>query len=354
MIVVGDTKKENDLIIHVTDKLPADIASPVKAVVNREERLTITYNHTATHLLHAALRQVLGNHVTQKGSLVAPDMLRFDFSHFSKMTDEELRRTEEIVNEKIRANIPVVIREMPKEEALKLGAMALFGEKYGDVVRVVIADPEYSVELCGGTHVGNTGMIGLFTIAAETAIAAGVRRIEALTGPAALEYVNDKLGQLKKVTELLKAKDPVQAIDKLIEDKSALEKRIERLEARQLVTLRNELLQKDEIVNGITFIGDIVEVDNAEALKKICFDLKNNLNDYVVVLAANIGGKPFVAIGIAETVAVARNLDAGKIIKETIAPIIKGGGGGQKTLATAGGQEAGNLKEAIEAVKGML
>jgi len=162
------------------------------------------------------------------------------------------------------------------------------------------------------------------------------------------------LGQLKKVTELLKAKEPVQAIDKLIEDRSALEKRIERLEARQLVTLRNELLQKDEIVNGITFIGDIVEVDNAEALKKICFDLKNNLNDYVVVLAANIGGKPFVAIGIADTVAAARNLDAGKIIKEKIAPLIKGGGGGQKTLATAGGQDAGNLKEAIEAVKGML
>ena len=353
-IVVADTKKENDLIVHVTDKLPADIASPLKAVVRRYERLTITYNHTATHLLHAALRKVLGNHVTQKGSLVAPGMLRFDFSHFSKVTDEELRRTEEIVNEKIRENIPVVINEMPKEEAVKLGAMALFGEKYGDVVRVVIADPGYSVELCGGTHVGYTGMIGLFTITAETAIAAGVRRIEALTGPAALEYVSEKLGQLKKVTELLKAKEPVQAIDKLIEDRSALEKRIERLEARQLVTLRNELLQKDEIVNGITFIGDIVEVDNAEALKKICFDLKNNLNDYVVVLAANIGGKPFVAIGIADTVAAARNLDAGKIIKEKIAPLIKGGGGGQKTLATAGGQDAGNLKEAIEAVKGML
>jgi len=353
-IVVADTKKENDLIIHVTDKLPADIASPLKAIVRRDERLTITYNHTATHLLHAALRKVLGNHVTQKGSLVAPGMLRFDFSHFSKLTDEELRRTEEIVNEKIRENIPVVINEMPKEEAVKLGAMALFGEKYGDVVRVVIADPGYSVELCGGTHVGYTGMIGLFTITAETAIAAGVRRIEALTGPAALEYVSEKLGQLKKVTELLKAKEPVQAIDKLIEDRSALEKRIERLEARQLVTLRNELLQKDEIVNGITFIGDIVEVDNAEALKKICFDLKNNLNDYVVVLAANIGGKPFVAIGIADTVAAARNLDAGKIIKEKIAPLIKGGGGGQKTLATAGGQDAGNLKEAIEAVKGML
>ena len=190
----------------MTDKLPSDISSPLKAIVNGQERLTITYNHTATHLLHAALRKVLGNHVMQKGSLVAPDMLRFDFSHFSKMTDEELRRTEELVNDKIRANIPVVIKEMPKEEALNLGAMALFGEKYGDVVRVVTADPEFSVELCGGTHVGYTGMIGIFTITAESAIAAGVRRIEALTGPGALEYVNDKLGQLKKVTELLKAK----------------------------------------------------------------------------------------------------------------------------------------------------
>ena len=353
-IMVSDTRKENELIIHVTDKLPADISSPVKAVVNREERQKITYNHTATHLLHAALRKVLGNHVMQKGSLVAPDMLRFDFSHFSKMTDEELRKTEEHVNDKIRENIPVVIKEMPKDEALKLGAMALFGEKYGDVVRVVIADPEYSVELCGGTHVGYTGMIGLFTITAETAIAAGVRRIEALTGPGALGYVNDKLGQLKKVTELLKVKEPVQAIEKIIEDKSALEKKLERLEARQLVTIRNQLLQKDEIVNGITFIGDIIEVDNPEALKKICFDLKNNLNDYLVVLAANIGGKPFVAIGISDTVSVARNLDAGKIIKEKIAPLIKGGGGGQRTLATAGGQEAGTLKQAIEMVKDML
>ena len=267
------------------------------------------------------------------------------------MTDEELRKTEELVNEKIRANIPVVIKEMPKDEALKLGAMALFGEKYGNTVRVVIVDPDYSIELCGGTHVGSTGMIGLFTITSETAIAAGVRRIEALTGPAALSYVSDKLGQMKQVTELLKAKEPVKAIEKLIEDKTTLEKKIERLEARQLVIIRNELLEKDEIVNGITFIGDIVEVNNADALKKLCFDLKNNLNDYVAVLCANIGGKPFVAIGIAETVSVARNLDAGKIIKETIAPLIKGGGGGQKTLATAGGQEVGNLKQAIETVK---
>ena len=176
-IIVTDTKKENELIIHFTDKLPADISMDVLASVDQEERLNITYNHTATHLLHAALRQVLGNHVTQKGSLVAPEMLRFDFSHFSKMTDEELRKTEELVNEKIRANIPVVTREMRKDEALKLGAMALFGEKYGDTVRVVIVDSAYSIELCGGTHVGYTGTIGLFTITGETAIAAGVREI---------------------------------------------------------------------------------------------------------------------------------------------------------------------------------
>jgi len=353
-IAVTDTKKENDLIIHFTDRLPSDISLPVTASVNWEDRLNITYNHSATHLMHAALRQVLGNHVTQKGSLVSADELRFDFSHFSKMTDEELRKVEILVNEKIRANIPIMIKELPKEEALKMGAMALFGEKYGDTVRVVVIDPSYSIELCGGTHVGHTGMIGFFTIISESAVAAGVRRIEALTGPAAIQYVSEKINQFKHVGELLKAKDPLKAIDKLMEDKLLLEKKIEKLEARQLVIIRNELLQKDEIVNGVTFIGDIVQVDNADALKKLCFDLKNNLNDYLVVLCANIGGKPFVAIGIAETVAAAKNLDAGKIIKEQVAPLIKGGGGGQKTLATAGGQEAGNLKQVIETVKKLL
>lgn len=353
-IAVTDTRKENDLIIQFTDKLPEDISLPVSATVNATDRLNTTYNHTATHLLHAALRKVLGAHVAQKGSLVSPDVLRFDFSHFSKMTDEEIREVESLVNEKIRENIPVVIKELPKGEALKLGAMALFGEKYGDTVRVVIIDPSYSIELCGGTHVGHTGMIGLLTITAESAVAAGVRRIEALTGPAAIKYVNDKLGQIKQAGELLKAKEPLKAIEKLIEDKAALEKKIERLEARQLVGIRNELLQKDEIINGVTFIGDIIEVDNADALKRLCFDLKNNLHDYLAVLCANIGGKPFVAIGLSETVAAAKNLDAGKIIKEHIAPLIKGGGGGQKTLATAGGQDAGKLQEVITAVKKIL
>jgi alanyl-tRNA synthetase len=270
------------------------------------------------------------------------------------MTDEEIQKVELLVNEKIRSNIPVVIKEMPKEEALKSGAMALFGEKYGDKVRVVIIDPAYSIELCGGIHVGHTGMIGLFTITSEAAVAAGVRRIEALTGPAAINYTNDKLGQLKNVSELLKTKDPLKAIEKLMEERAALEKKIERLEAKELVIIRNELLKKDEIINGITFVGDIIEVGNADALKKICFDLKNNLNDYVAVLCANIGGKPFVAIGIADTVAAAKGLDAGKIIKEHVAPLIKGGGGGQKTLATAGGQDAGKLKDVITSVKKLL
>ncbi|HRN58086.1 MAG TPA: alanine--tRNA ligase, partial [Agriterribacter sp.] len=170
-IAVTDTKKENDLIVHFTEQLPANMHMPVTASVNLESRLYTMYNHTATHLLHAALRQVLGKHVTQKGSLVSPGELRFDFSHFAKLTEEELWKVQALVNEKIRENIPVITKEMPKEEAVRSGAMALFGEKYGDTVRVVIIDPAYSVELCGGTHVGNTGMIGFFTVVAESAVA---------------------------------------------------------------------------------------------------------------------------------------------------------------------------------------
>ena len=353
-IAVTDTRKENDLIIHFIEKLPADITLPVTASVNFENRLYSMYNHTATHLLHAALRQVLGKHVAQKGSLVSPGELRFDFSHFAKVTDEELWKIQTLVNEKIRENIPVITREMPKEEALQLGAMALFGEKYGDTVRVVTIDPAYSVELCGGTHVGNTGMIGFFTVVSEAAVAAGVRRIEALTGPAALQYGYDRISGYKHISEILKAKDPLKAIEKLIEDKNILQKKIEGLEARQLVQIRNELLQKDEIINGVTFVGDIVQVSNADALKKICFDVKNNLRDYVIVLCANIDGKPFVAVGMSEVVAAAKQLDAAKIIKEHIAPLIKGGGGGQKTLATAGGQDASQLHQVIEKVKALL
>jgi len=336
-IKITDTRKENDLIIHFTDNIPAYPNGPVQAKVDKERRKHIAVHHSATHLLHAALRQVLGTHVAQKGSLVNEEHLRFDFSHFAKMTEEEITRAENIVNEKIRENIPVVIRQLPKEEALKLGAMALFGEKYGDIVRVVIIDPNYSVELCGGTHVGATGELGFFKIKQETAVAAGVRRIEAVSGASAQTWINDELAQLQQAKDQLK--NPARldkAVDNLLAENAGLKKKLEHLEDRMLVGIRNELLHKDEIVNGVTFVGTIVEVSNADALKKLCFDLKNKLHDHVAVLCANIGGKPFVAIGISDTVAAAKNLDAGKIIKEHIAPLIKGGGGGQKTLATAG------------------
>jgi alanyl-tRNA synthetase len=354
-VAVIDTKKENDLIIHFVEKLPINITGIVDARIDTTRRSRTAVHHSATHLLHAALRKVLGTHVAQKGSLVNDEYLRFDFSHFAKMATDEIAKVEAIVNEKIRANIPVIIKELPKEEALKLGAMALFGEKYGSVVRVVIMDPAYSVELCGGTHVGATGELGLFKIKHETAVAAGVRRIEALCGLAAEQYIDEQLSQLQQVKEELKSPaDLLKAVQNLAADNSDLKKRLEHLENRILVGVRNELLHKDEIINGVTFVGDIVEVGNADALKKLCFDMKNHLNDHVVVLCANIGGKPFVAVGIADTVAAARSLDAGKIIKEHVAPLIKGGGGGQKTLATAGGQDAGKLSEVINKVKSLL
>ncbi|HVZ56675.1 MAG TPA: alanine--tRNA ligase, partial [Chitinophagaceae bacterium] len=352
---VTDTKKENDLIIHYTDRLPDHPEVPVIARVDGGRRQATALHHSATHLLHAALRRVLGTHVAQKGSLVTKDHLRFDFSHFARLQPEELLRVEELVNEKIRANLPVVIREMPREEALRLGAMALFGEKYGDTVRVVTMDPDYSIELCGGTHAGSTGALGFFKITGESAVAAGVRRIEAVCGRAAEAYVHEQLDQLARIREALKnPADPLRTIGSLQAENAEQARRLEHLENRLLVGVRNELLTRDEIINGLTFVGALVEVPHPEALKKLCADLKNHLHDHVIVLCANIGGKPSVAIGIAETVVAARGLDAGRIIKQTVAPLIRGGGGGQKTLATAGGQEAGRLEEVIAAVRGML
>ena len=352
---VIDTKKDNDLVIHFTESIPSDLSGEIIAKVDGAKRKNTELHHSATHLLHAALRKVLGNHVAQKGSLVNEEHLRFDFSHFAKVTDEEITQVEALVNEKIRENIPVVIKSMPKEEAMKLGAMALFGEKYGDVVRVVIMDPNYSVELCGGTHVAATGELGLFKLTSESAVAAGVRRVEAVCGKRAEEYVNTQFSLLSKLNEALKnPKDIQKVVENLQAENADLKKHLEAMEARQLVGIRNELLQKDEIINGVNFIGDIIEVSNADALKKLCFDLKNHLRDHVAVLCVNLGGKPFVAVGISDTVVAAKGLDAGKIIKEHIAPLIKGGGGGQKTLATAGGQEAGNLKQVIEIVKKLL
>ena len=358
-ISVTDTKKENDLIVHFVDNLPSNITVELTAAINIEKRLYTSYNHTATHLMHAALRQVLGTHVAQKGSLVNPENLRFDFSHFSRVTEEEIRQVEIIVNNKIRENIPVVITEMPKEEALKLGAMALFGEKYGNTVRVVVADPNFSVELCGGTHVIHTGMIGVFKILSESAVAAGVRRIEGITGSTAFHYLHEQFAGLREMGNLLKSKDPLKALEKIIQEKQDLEKKLESLEAKQLQVIKKSLLGEHVpfpfAKGNAFFIGSQVEVSNADQLKKLAFDLRPDLGEnYLITLVANIGGKAAVCILISDSVSELKGLEAPKMIKEIITPLIKGGGGGQKTLATAGGQDASNLPEVIAQIRNLV
>ena len=351
-IEVINTKKENDLIVHYIEVLPAQIEVEVITEIDITKRLNTTLHHSATHLLHAALRKVLGTHVAQKGSLVNEEHLRFDFSHFAKITDEELQKIETLVNEKIRENVPVVIKELPKEEALKLGAMALFGEKYGDVVRVVIMDENYSVELCGGTHIAYTGQLGYFKITSETGVAAGVRRIEAVSGIAAENYINTKLLQLNGVSATLKnPKDVIKAIQQIQEEQSQQKKYVEKIENRLRNIIIPTLINKKETINNISFIGSIVDVPNAEMLKKLCLDIKNELADYVTVLAANIDGKAAVAISIAETIVNTKGFDANKIIKEIIAPLINGSGGGQKTLSSAVGQDISKLKDVMEHVR---
>jgi alanyl-tRNA synthetase len=354
-VKIVDTKKENDVIIHFAEKLPANIGGTVDATVDAAKRKNTAIHHSATHLLHAALRKVLGTHVAQKGSLVNADYLRFDFSHFSKMTEEEIRQVQDIVNEKIRQNIPIVIRLMPKEEAMKTGAMALFGEKYGDQVRVVTIDPNYSIELCGGTHVGATGELGFFKIISEAAIAAGVRRIEAVSGAASEKMINEQLQQFYQIKEVLKnPKDVLRALTSLNEENASLKKHIERSEMTHLRLLSNELAQKAEAINGANFIGEVVEVSSADALKKLAFELRQKVNKPVIVLTAAIDGKASVVILFDDSLVREKHMDASATIKQKVAPIIKGGGGGQKTLATAGGQDVSALQKVIEAVKALL
>ena len=354
-VEVIDTKKENNLVIHFTTELPATIEGAVVAKVNTNNRKNISAHHSATHLLHAALRQVLGNHVAQKGSLVNAAQLRFDFSHFAKVSDDEMKQIENIVNEKIRENIPVVIKEMTKDEAVALGAMALFGEKYGDTVRVVIMDPNYSIELCGGTHVGGTGELGLFKLKHESAVAAGVRRIEAVCGEGANTQVNDALAELETIKELVKnTKEPVKAVQQMVADLQSLKKRIESYEALALVGIKKELVSKVTSIGDTHFIGAVVTVGNPDGLKKLCSELQGDYTNLLVVLAANIEGKASVAVLVDDTLQTSRGIEAQKIIKDQIAPLIKGGGGGQKGLATAGGQDPSNLTQVIESVKNLL
>jgi len=352
-IKVTDTKKENELIIHFTDSIPADLSGEVIAIVDAKKRRNTAWHHTATHLLHSALRKVLGTHVTQKGSLVNAEHLRFDFSHFAKMTDEEIAEVEELVNEKIRDNIPVVIKHMPKEEALKLGAMALFGEKYGDTVRVVIIDPIYSIELCGGTHVGATGDIGFFKITSEAAVAAGVRRIEAVGGKLAEDYVNEKIKIIETLHAQLKnPKDLSKAIEQLIESRNELQKTTEKLNRLQAQASVERLLLKKQAVDHFNFFYDIIQDGDITLLKIIFSEL--HVKDGERSIALLIGkkdGKVNVLVGLSDDLVKAGKYDANKIIKDKIAPMINGGGGGQKFLATASGTDAANIDEMVNQFK---
>ena len=378
VIAVTDTKKENNLFIHFTDSLPKTIGTKVKANVDETLRANTTKHHSATHLLHAALRSVLGHHVAQKGSLVNAEQLRFDFSHFAKMTDTEIASVEKIVNEKIKENVPVVINEMSKDEAIALGAMALFGEKYGDKVRVVIMDPAYSIELCGGTHVGDTGEIGNFILKAEASVAAGVRRVEAVVGSAASKYltqVNEKLHkQIIQLTEAcagIAAKintqfiapewNEISSVDVLNDTIAALQvsqKELSKKLESQEALLVNELFEAHQQsfvnINNIHFMGVHLKMSNSENLKKLAQQLGALHTTSVVILTAESGGKANIALSISEDLVSSKSWQAPTIIKEKIAPLIKGGGGGQKTLATAGGQDATQLDKVLDIIKNMI
>lgn len=348
-IHVTDTIKENDLIVHFVNKLPEYAEDSFKSYVNTPKRLKTVNNHSATHLMHAALRSVLGTHVEQRGSLVNEKVLRFDFSHFAKMSEDEILEVENIVNNKIRENILIEEkRNVPIDEAKAQGAMALFGEKYGETVRMIIFDPEYSVELCGGTHVPSTGQIGLFKITSESSISAGVRRIEAITGKAAEEHVQQEekiLGQLK---ELLKyPKDLGKAITSLVEDKNKAEKELETLKKEKVGSLKSDLINSAQQTNGVNVIIGQVEVPDAGGLKQLGFEIKNQVDNLYMVLTAEINNKPQIAVVISESLVEDKGLNAGTIVRE-LAQNIKGGGGGQPYFATAGGSDASGLAKVRE------
>ena len=353
LIRVSNTKKENELIVHFTDKLPQNIEAPVKASVDFQKRLYTTYNHSATHLLQASLREVLGSHVQQKGSLVSADVLRFDFTHFAKITDEELQQVEKLVNEKIRSNIPVDIQVMSKEAALASGATALFGEKYGNTVRVVTMDPDFSVELCGGTHVPYTGMIGVLAIVSESAVAAGIRRIEALTGAAALRFFSEKIRQSKMVSELLKSVNPIKAVEDLIQENNSLKKELEKSIHDKVVHLKETLIGQAENIENLHFIARKVDLPNADAIKSLSYALRDSLENAVIVLAAELNGKPFLSVMISDALVKEKNLHAGNIIRE-LAKEIGGGGGGQPFLATAGGKNMAGIAQALSKAKSLI
>ncbi|RMG18066.1 MAG: alanine--tRNA ligase [Bacteroidetes bacterium] len=355
VLKVYDTQKENELIVHYVDKLPRQAEGRWKAIVNADFRRKVRANHSATHLLHAALRRHLGQHVEQRGSLVSDKGLRFDFSHFAKLTPEELSKIEAEVNAKIGQGIPFTeFRDTPLEEAKAMGAMALFGEKYGDFVRVVAFDPQYSIELCGGTHVANTLEIRLFKITSEASVAAGVRRLEAITSDAAIDFLNQRHEQLEHISALLKsAKNPEKAVEELVTKVKNLEKELQKLNAEKVGRLKEELLGQAQEVNGLRLIRSLVPVSSANDLKQLAYDLKRATDNTLIVLGAEINNKPQLSIIMSDDLAARGKYHAGNMVR-TLAKEIKGGGGGQPFFATAGGKDPSGLPRALEKVVEMI
>ena len=345
---VIDTKRENDLIIHTTLELPQELTEAFLARPDAARRALIKNNHTATHLLQAALRELLGSHVQQKGSLVSEKLLRFDFSHYTKVSDEQLREIERRVNEKIRQQIPLdERRNVPIAEAKNLGAMALFGEKYGEFVRVITFDKSYSVELCGGLHVANTGSIGYCKITSESAVGAGVRRIEAVTAGAAEAYVDQQLDLLAQVRETLgNPQHLLTSLEKQTEEITGLRKQIEQFAQQSINQQKDQLVGQVKELNGVNFLATLVQATSAESLKTLAFNLRQAVPNLVLVLGAEVDGKPQLAVMLAEEIAQAGKLNATTLVRE-LAKEIQGGGGGQPFFATAGGKNLAGLAAAI-------
>nr|MBC7612083.1 alanine--tRNA ligase [Pseudopedobacter sp.] len=354
-VKIIDTKKENGLIIHFTDALPENLETTFLARADSQKRILTENNHSSTHLLHSALKMVLGSHVNQKGSLVNENVLRFDFSHFSKVSDEELKQVEGIVNEKIRENISLKEeRNVPYQQALDSGVTALFGEKYGDFVRVITFDDHYSKELCGGTHVPATGQIGYFKIISESAVAAGVRRIEAITAIKAEEFIYDQDELIKTLKELLKhPKDMAKSVEALLEDNNRLKKEVEKAIMEKASGLKDDLKAKAQSINGINFIGETVALPNAEAIKNLAYQLKDIVENMFLVLAADIEGKPLLTVMISDNLVKEKGMNAGHVVRE-LAKEIQGGGGGQPFFATAGGKNLNGLGAALKKAKGFI
>ncbi len=354
-IAVIDTQRENDLIIHVVKNFPNDFSSLTKAEVHAVKRSATEKNHTAVHLMHAALHEVLGTHALQKGQDVDSKRLRFDFSHFQKVTDEEVATIEKIVNQRIRENIALEeVRNMPIAEAKNLGATMLFGEKYGDTVRVITFDKNFSQELCGGTHVSATGKIGLFKILKEDSVAAGVRRIEAVTAEAAEDFVTKELQELNTIRNLFKNPTrTAQNVEALQEENKTLAKEIERLQNAQAGALKDDLKKNASQIDGVNFIAAKLPLNDGKAIKNLAMQLEQELGDALIVFAAEVKGKPQIMVSISKSVVEAKGLNAGKIVNE-LAAEIGGRGGGQAFFATAGGKDVDGLANAIVKAKEMM